>query len=760
LLARGLIPEDVHYLAEDAAAPGVDAVATVATVRDAIESWALAKLTTAPAPLYLILIGPGAPNTFFLDTETVSASELGAWLDILEGMLDAEALAERRVVVVGANQSGSFIPVLSKPTRLVITTTSGAAEAYQGPLEVDAVGGPGERASELFLEELFARLGEGHSVAKAFERAGAQVRRLTRRGGFASASSPDPAAPLQHPLLDDDGDGVGSETLTDIGGDGKAAAVHYLGVATNAAQPPRLTEVTETLNLSAEQSSAVLWASTSAPVTASELWVALRPPALVVTASGSTVQPPVGLAQLPFDGFAPERERFELAFEQFNESGKYELYYFLREDAARGLAPLARSVVYKNRAGNQPPDPFDLLLPVDGATHATTLVFDWTDATDPEADALTYTLVIATDAGFTNVVHRAEELAQSLAIVDETAGLADLTTHYWKVEAVDIFGATRASAVRVFHTDNTNGFPGFISGVVQNALDDAPIAAATVSTDRAELVLTDSTGHYAMSTDAQPTDVRADKAGFMQGLASEVEVPAAANVEVNFALVPAAGADLAVTQQASPDPVLIDADVSYAVTVINQGPVEATNVVVSDVLPAGLALKSVTPDVCTQGVGTLACFVGDLPAAQEASLTITVTATAAGILDHTVNVAADETDPVAGNNADTAQTEVIDGPLTDTDGDGDPDVTDPDDDGDGIPDDVELANGLDPLDGTDAAQDNDGDGLTNAEEIALGTDLNDADSDNDGIGDAVDPDPRVHVNAPALINIIVPMLLE
>ena len=265
LLARGLTPEDVRYLGDDLAAPGVDAVATAATVQDAIESWALGKLSAAPAPIYVILVGPGAPNTFFLGAETVSAADLGAWLATLEGMLDADALTERRVVIVGANQSGSFIPPLSKPGRLVIASTSGDAEAYQGPLEVDATGGPDQRASELFLEGLFAHLAAGRSFADAFERAGAQARRATRRGGPASDSGPDPAEPLQRPRLDDDGDGVGSETLADIGGDGETAALHYLGVATNASQPPRLTGVTGTLHLSTEQSSAVLWAMTSAP---------------------------------------------------------------------------------------------------------------------------------------------------------------------------------------------------------------------------------------------------------------------------------------------------------------------------------------------------------------------------------------------------------------------------------------------------------------------------------------------------------------
>lgn len=59
-----------------------------------------------------------------------------------------------------------------------------------------------------------------------------------------------------------------------------------------------------------------------------------------------------------------------------------------------------------------------------------------------------------------------------------------------------------------------------------------------------------------------------------------------------------------------------------------------------------------------------------------------------------------------------------------------------DSDGDGIPDDIELANGLNPNDPVDAKEDPDGDGLTNFDEVIThGTNRLLADTDSDGIKD-------------------------
>ena len=70
------------------------------------------------------------------------------------------------------------------------------------------------------------------------------------------------------------------------------------------------------------------------------------------------------------------------------------------------------------------------------------------------------------------------------------------------------------------------------------------------------------------------------------------------------------------------------------------------------------------------------------------------------------------------------------------------DMNNPDTDNDGLPDGWEATYGLNPNSASDANADPDGDGLTNSQEYASGTNPNSADTDGDGVADGSDPFPN------------------
>ena len=122
-------------------------------------------------------------------------------------------------------------------------------------------------------------------------------------------------------------------------------------------------------------------------------------------------------------------------------------------------------------------------------------------------------------------------------------------------------------------------------------------------------------------------------------------------------------ADLAITKTDAPDPVAAGGQLTYTIGVTNNGPADATNVAVTDTLPAGTTL--VTTSIPCTGASVLTCNIGNLGNGATTSFTITVTvasnllsnigATATNITN-TASVKATQADPDTSNNTASAST--------------------------------------------------------------------------------------------------------
>jgi len=117
----------------------------------------------------------------------------------------------------------------------------------------------------------------------------------------------------------------------------------------------------------------------------------------------------------------------------------------------------------------------------------------------------------------------------------------------------------------------------------------------------------------------------------------------------------------------------VGADVTFTVTISNAGADTATNVAVSDVLPAGLTFVSSVPSQGSYNSGAGVWTVGTLNSGANATLTITATVTTTGAKTNTAQVSAsDQSDPDSTpnnnipNEDDQASATVTPGAVIDT----------------------------------------------------------------------------------------------
>ncbi|UYO98704.1 DUF11 domain-containing protein [Microbacterium sp. M28] len=118
----------------------------------------------------------------------------------------------------------------------------------------------------------------------------------------------------------------------------------------------------------------------------------------------------------------------------------------------------------------------------------------------------------------------------------------------------------------------------------------------------------------------------------------------------------APSADVSLTKTTSTPSVALDGDVTYVVTVRNDGPSTATGVVVTDVVEDGIALVDGTATAGTWSID--GWVVGTMQPGAEESLTISAVATAEGTFTNTATASAETPDPDAGDLTGSAEVTV------------------------------------------------------------------------------------------------------
>ncbi|MEM7065778.1 MAG: DUF11 domain-containing protein, partial [Cyanobacteria bacterium P01_B01_bin.77] len=121
---------------------------------------------------------------------------------------------------------------------------------------------------------------------------------------------------------------------------------------------------------------------------------------------------------------------------------------------------------------------------------------------------------------------------------------------------------------------------------------------------------------------------------------------AAPLLHIEYAITPPTGADLSLTTAVNNATVGVGDDVTFTLTLTNDGPDPTTNVAVTDALPAGLTFLSDTPSQGSYNSTTGVWTVGSLASGSTVTLDLVADTPTAGTFTNTAEVtASDESDP-------------------------------------------------------------------------------------------------------------------
>lgn len=498
-LGMGFTDEDIYYFNFDTAQDGVDKKPSGGEVLKAIKTWARGKMNASPAPLYIVFVGPGDKDKFLIYPDTIKASALAGALNSLESKLNSDASGESIVVVFGANHSGSYIDNLSKSgTRRIIIASADTEEvAYKGPLPPEET----IRHGDYFVLELFNYASRGFSLKKSYEMAANQIAGFTENensNGLNGANAGnghyfDNSA--QHPLLDDNGDGAGTNgILSSLSGEDGELSSHLIVGNKTPTSLLELTQATDIIALEAEDSGPTLYAKASDTATIDTVWIEITLPNLSLTNNKTaTEQQVIDRPRFGYNTFDETEGKYlwnvfggNGDFNNFEDAGEYEIFYFAQDKTGK-ITPFLDSTVFKNKIGNQPPTSFNPVYPTEGTNTAVVLTIDWEDSSDPDArgnkdDSVKYMLTISESVNFDTIQYQKKDVTDSTALVDKAAGLREGTTYYWKALASDSDGGTTLiGTTSSFMPKLLHGVPGFIKGYIFDNVTNEVLNTATIT---------------------------------------------------------------------------------------------------------------------------------------------------------------------------------------------------------------------------------------------------------------------------------------
>ncbi|MCP4353986.1 MAG: DUF1566 domain-containing protein [Desulfobacterales bacterium] len=547
---RDLPADDIMYFNYDINQEGVSGTPLKKDIEDAITGWAMNKMNAYSANLYIVMVNHGTEDQFSIYPGSITASDLSYWLDRLQSGLNDKAANQEIIVTLGFCHSGSFIKELSGTNRVIIASTAHDENSYRGVEDVE----DGIRDGEYFVSEFFRGVSFGKSVKECFEHA-VELTEIYTSSGSGILNYPYYDDAQQHPLLDDNGDGVGSNDLGVQNGDGQFSEELFIGISRiteNAPGDISITEVSNPIFLGESESSVEkLWARVDDINRLDNIWAEVKKPNpdfdLAVADQRAMVLPKI--FTINYNEVDKRFEWYDLncnGKECFEEPGNYQVFYFAKDIKTGNISSLMETSVYKNMPVNTPPDPFSLVLPADGAEVLTTTILDWEHATDPDGDSVSYTVLLAEGdptAIDTNPTIRKKGLSYSACLISPADGIKDRRVYYWKVQAIDRYGAVRETGVRVFHTNNNNVATGWIRAYVYDSSikPPKPVTNAYVTIGTISLESGSSGGYFLGEMSPGEYTAIINAIGYRQEICDGVVVEEGKDVTRHFELVPDRG---------------------------------------------------------------------------------------------------------------------------------------------------------------------------------------------------------------------------